>query len=193
MVFLTISERTEADKMAEKQSILNPEMKRKILAVMRILLLTAALVYLLIFISNNLFVDDQINVYFSTEDAQYLVAEQREIIEDDDLYFQIIAELNKGPESENLSATIPEEVELLEYDLDEDVLILNFNSALRENHWGGSTGELLTIYSIVNSYTALNEVQSVQILLEGQEVETLVGHLDLSRPLMYNQELVTDN
>ncbi|ADQ14319.1 GerMN domain-containing protein [Halanaerobium hydrogeniformans] len=179
--------------MAEKQSILNPEMKRKILAVMRILLLTAALVYLLIFISNNLFVDDQINVYFSTEDAQYLVAEQREIIEDDDLYFQIIAELNKGPESENLSATIPEEVELLEYDLDEDVLILNFNSALRENHWGGSTGELLTIYSIVNSYTALNEVQSVQILLEGQEVETLVGHLDLSRPLMYNQELVTDN
>ena len=179
--------------MAEKQGVFNPEMNRKILAVLRIFLLTAAVVYLLIFISNNLLVDDQITVYFSTADAQYLAAEQREIIEEDDIYFQIMAELNKGPESENLSATIPEAVELLDYDLEADNLILNFNLALRENHWGGSTGELLTIYSIVNSYTSLSEVQSVQILLEGQEVETLVGHLDLSRPLMYNQELVDDN
>ncbi|MCC3144028.1 GerMN domain-containing protein [Halanaerobium sp. Z-7514] len=179
--------------MAEKQSLFNPGMKRKLLAVLRILLLTAAVVYLLIFISNTLLVDDQITVYFSTEDAQYLAAEQRDIIEDHDIYFQIMEELNKGPESDQLSATIPDEVELLDYDLEADTLILNFNLALRENHWGGSTGEILTIYSIVNSYTALKEVESVQILLEGQEVETLVGHLDLSRPLMYNQELVTDN
>jgi hypothetical protein len=48
---------------------------------------------------------------------------------------------------------------------------------------------MLTVYSIVNSYTALSEVESVKILLEGEEVESLVGHLDLTQPLMYNQKL----
>lgn len=51
-------------------------------------------------------------------------------------------------------------------------------------HPGGSLPEALTVYAIVNALTVnLPDVTAVQILVEGQEVDTLVGHLDLRHPL----------
>ena len=51
-------------------------------------------------------------------------------------------------------------------------------------HPGGSATELLTVYAIVNAVTAnLLTVQRVQILIDGREVDTLAGHVDLRRPL----------
>ncbi len=175
--------------MDTKKSKLSADQKRKMLLILRILLLTAAVLYLLFLFYNNYLLEKKFEVYFSTTDAAYLKAESRSIDEDGDLYFQIFDELKAGPESDNLSKTIPEETKLIDYQLDNKKLTLNFNRALKTNHWGGSTGELLTVYSIVNSYTALSEVESVKILLEEEEVESLVGHLDLTQPLMYNQKL----
>jgi hypothetical protein len=44
---------------------------------------------------------------------------------------------------------------------------------------------MLTVYSIVNTAVAnLDGIERVQILVEGKEVETLAGHLDLSKPLL---------
>ena len=44
--------------------------------------------------------------------------------------------------------------------------------------------ELLTVYAIVNAVTAnLPGVQRVQILVDGREVDTIAGHIDVRRPL----------
>jgi len=48
---------------------------------------------------------------------------------------------------------------------------------------GGSLDEALAVYAIVNALTGLNDVTSVQILIDGKEVDTLAGHVDLRRPL----------
>jgi spore germination protein GerM len=54
-------------------------------------------------------------------------------------------------------------------------------------HPGGTLNELLTIYTIVNALTAnLPAVTGVQVLVDGKEVETLSGHIDLRRPLAKN-------
>jgi spore germination protein GerM len=54
-------------------------------------------------------------------------------------------------------------------------------------HTGGTQDELLTIYAIVNALTAnLPAVTSVQLLVDGKEVDTLAGHIDLRRPLEKN-------
>ena len=58
-------------------------------------------------------------------------------------------------------------------------------------HTGGSLDELLTIYTIVNALTSnLPAVTSVQVLVDGKEVDTLAGHVDLRRPLVKNLALV---
>ncbi len=59
------------------------------------------------------------------------------------------------------------------------------------SHPGGTTSELLTIYAIVDALTVnLPAVHAVQILVDGKEVDTLAGHVDLRRPLEKNLDWV---
>ena len=58
-------------------------------------------------------------------------------------------------------------------------------------HTGGTLNELLTVYAIVDALTTnLPAVQTVQILVDGKEVPTLAGHVDLRQPLAKNLALV---
>ncbi|MGE5243516.1 MAG: GerMN domain-containing protein [Betaproteobacteria bacterium] len=58
-------------------------------------------------------------------------------------------------------------------------------------HPGGSLNELLTVYTIVDALTAnLPAITSVQILVDGREVDTLAGHVDLRRPLAKNTDWI---
>jgi hypothetical protein len=51
-------------------------------------------------------------------------------------------------------------------------------------HTGGTLDEILTVYAIVDALTAnLPAIKSVQMLVDGKEVATLAGHVDLRRPL----------
>ena len=57
----------------------------------------------------------------------------------------------------------------------------------RAAHPGGTVNELLTVYTIVNAITVnLPAVNGVQLLVDGKEVDTLSGHVDLRRPLAKN-------
>ena len=61
-------------------------------------------------------------------------------------------------------------------------------------HPGGSLNEMLTIYTIVHALTFnLPAVTAVQLLVDGKEVDTLAGHVDLRRPLSKNVQLATEN
>jgi spore germination protein GerM len=57
----------------------------------------------------------------------------------------------------------------------------------RVAHPGGTVDELLTVYTIINALTVnLPAVTAVQVLVDGKEVDTLSGHVDLRRPLARN-------
>lgn len=59
-------------------------------------------------------------------------------------------------------------------------------------HTGGSMDEILTVYTIVNALTVnLPAITRVQILVDGKEVDTLAGHVDLRNPLAKNLAWVT--
>jgi hypothetical protein len=61
---------------------------------------------------------------------------------------------------------------------------VDFSRELVAAHPGGSMNELLTVHTIVEALTNnLPGIKAVQILVEGKELDTLAGHLDLRRPL----------
>ena len=61
-------------------------------------------------------------------------------------------------------------------------------------HPGGSLNEMLTIYTIVHALMFnLPAITAVQLLVDGTEVDTLAGHVDLRRPLSKNLQLTTEN
>ncbi|MCU0256117.1 MAG: GerMN domain-containing protein [Vicinamibacterales bacterium] len=54
-------------------------------------------------------------------------------------------------------------------------------------HSGGSLHELFSVYAIVNLLTSnLPAIARVQILVDGKEVDSLAGHIDLRHPLPRN-------
>jgi spore germination protein GerM len=113
--------------------------------------------------------------------AQGTVAQARAVVE---------AQLaTAAPDS--LASTIPEGTKLRGvYVSDRNEAFVDLDATVRTKHPGGSMNELFTVYTIVNAVTAnLPDVQQVQLLIDGQEVDTLAGHVDLRRPLRKNEQL----
>jgi spore germination protein GerM len=60
---------------------------------------------------------------------------------------------------------------------------IDLSGELVTGHPGGSTNELLTIRTLVNALTSnLPAITAVQLLVDGKELDTLAGHVDLRRP-----------
>lgn len=67
---------------------------------------------------------------------------------------------------------------------DRNEAYVDLGGGIVQNHPGGSLNEALTVYAIVNALTTnLPEIDAVQLLIEGREVDTLRGHIDLRAPL----------
>ena len=136
----------------------------------------------------------EIVLYFSDRDGEYLVGEKRKIEKKGEMKEEakeVVDELIKGPKGK-LIPTLPPRTKCLNFKLNEKgVAIVNFNRALSKDHPGGSSAEILTAYSIVNSLTQnFPQIKQVQILIEGKPVETIAGHLSLKQPIAFNPKLI---
>jgi spore germination protein GerM len=127
-------------------------------------------------------------VYFPSTTGDGLVGEAHEIFmtaAPGDRAKQILADLISGPMTETALRALPPGTQLRQvYVLEQGTAYVDLSADLKQGIGGGSTEELFTVYSIINS-VALNipEIRRVGILIEGQPVDTLNGHLDLRRPL----------
>ena len=62
---------------------------------------------------------------------------------------------------------------------------------IASGHPGGSLNEALTVYTIVGVLTTnLPAIASVHLLVDGHEVDTLAGHIDLRRPIRPSSEWI---
>ena len=136
----------------------------------------------------------EIVLYFSDSDGEYLIGEKRKIAKRGEVIEEakeMINELIKGPKGK-LIPTLPSRTKFLGLKVNEKgVAIINFSQALTKEHPGGSSAEILTAYSIVNSLTQnFPQIKQVQILIEGKPVETIAGHLSLKKPVASNPNLI---
>jgi len=139
-------------------------------------------------------------LYYVSEDGLSLPGVQREVPFGDGIGEQarriVEAELSDAP-APYLSA-LPAGTTLRALFIgDRGEAFVDLGGEIRSKHPGGSLDEIFTTYAIVNSLTVnLPAITRVQILIDGKEVETLAGHVDLRHPLQKNlkwTELQTDN
>jgi spore germination protein GerM len=135
-------------------------------------------------------------LYFASEDGRGLVAVQQEV----PLAEGTVAQARALVEAQlaatappPLVSTIPEGTTLRGLFVSErNQAFVDLDAAVRDKHPGGSMNELFTVYTIVNTITTnLRDVETVQLLINGREVDTLAGHVDLRRPLRKNETLIT--
>lgn len=140
-------------------------------------------------------VTEEITLYFGDDQAEYLIPEHRTVqveknASSEKLVQVIVNELIAGPKDESLRPTIPPETRLLSVEINNNTAKLNFKEEIRTKHWGGSAGETMTITSIVNTVTELNNIDKVQILIEGEIQDTLIGHWYIGEPIERNEEII---
>jgi germination protein M len=129
-----------------------------------------------------------VRLYFVAPDQPGLLPEERSVPFSDDLSRQlrmVVEELVRGSTT-GLLPTLPPSTKVLEvFVTARGIAYLDLSKEAVELEDRGSRSELLTVYSIVNSLTSnFPAVKRVQILVEDKPVETLAGHVDLSRPLL---------
>ena len=133
-------------------------------------------------------------LYYVSEDGMSLVGVQREVPYGDTVLEQarqiVDAQLTAAPPP--LVSAIPQGAALRAlYVTDRGDAFVDLSAETRTMHSGGALDELFTVYSIVNALTTnLPAVTRVQILVDGQEVDTLAGHVDLRHPLQKNLKWV---
>ena len=61
---------------------------------------------------------------------------------------------------------------------------VDFSREFADRHPSGSSAEIATIYAVVDSLAInLKSVRKVCLLVDGEERETLAGHIAISRPI----------
>lgn len=134
-----------------------------------------------------------LTIYFSDQEAQFLVPEVREVVRKGiSVEEAVVKELIVGPADNAHGRTLPQGTRLISISVANGVAYVNFSKELQTKHWGGSAGETMTVYSVVNSLAELPGITEVQFLIDGAKVETLAGHMELTNPIRPDWLLVPD-
>jgi len=133
-------------------------------------------------------------LYFVSGDGLSLVPAQREVAFAADVADQAraIIEAQIAPATAPLVSAIPPDTKLRQVFVTErgDAFV-DLSGDVAAKHPGGSLEEILTVYTIVDALTVnLPAIARVQILIDGKEVDTLAGHVDLRHPLAKSLEWV---
>lgn len=113
-----------------------------------------------------------ISLYFQNAENKELQKESRLIDSKDlllDPYAELVNMLIEGPESDFLQKTLPEGTKLLGAELMGECLQINLSKEFIDNAPQDEKDKTNCVYSIVNTVTELNEVNSVKILINGEE------------------------
>src|SRR5216683_3274078 len=100
---------------------------------------------------------------------------------------QVLNTLLAGPVDVELRTLPPDAVLLAFYLLPDGTAIADFSEALATSIPSGIESEQMAVDSIAKTLEAnVPKVRRLKILIHGQEVETLAGHLDLSQAFLVN-------
>jgi hypothetical protein len=128
-----------------------------------------------------------VSLFFASPDSAGLVREAREIGAcGGDLSLcvrDVLDELTSGPLGD-LAPTIPANSIFRSVQIQGDTALINLGKEFMEALPKGSSAELMAVYSMVNTIS-LNfpSIKRVKFQVEGLDVTTFSGHLDLRKPL----------
>jgi spore germination protein GerM len=136
----------------------------------------------------------KVTLFFVQEEDGLLAPEEHQIPAGNSVVEEAretIDELLKGP-STGLISPLPAETKLEQIFVTNDgTAYVDFSKDLVDQHPSGTEAELATVYAVVDSLTYnFKSIKKVFILVEGEERETLGGHIALDHPFLPNYSLI---
>jgi hypothetical protein len=137
----------------------------------------------------------KVQLYFSDSNERFLTPVARYIPKRKSIKGQaeeLAKAILEGPK-QGLIRTFPDNVKLQNVDIKKNgTALISFDKNLIEAHPGGSTSELMTIYSLTNTLILnIPKIKKVKLLVDGKEIETIKGHISTRDAFSLNRELIT--
>jgi spore germination protein GerM len=128
-----------------------------------------------------------VTLWFAAEDGDSLVAEVRELQEQEGLHARVaslVAALDEGPARRGV-AVLPAGTSVMHAYLDDrGLLVLDLSRSFQQGFHGGTRAEDLAIEALVRTLRDnVPEVQRVLFTCGGAPLATLGGHVPLDRPI----------
>ncbi|KAB3539685.1 GerMN domain-containing protein [Alkaliphilus pronyensis] len=118
-------------------------------------------------------------VMTGNEELEKTVKIEREVNVEDKPVEEVIMEELKKPDDEELYSAL-EDIEVISVEIDESIAYVNMSG---EKLFGGTLEESSILTQVVMTLTELDEVDSVQFLVDGSKRETLMGHYSIEEPI----------
>jgi len=77
----------------------------------------------------------------------------------------------------------PQGTRLLKAEREGDTLVLDFSQELVDGFAGGSDDEAALINALTRTASGFPEIKRIRLLVQGQPVESIGGHIDTTQPL----------
>lgn len=134
-------------------------------------------------------------LYFKGQgDNQNLVREERSVAVDpnEPIEKYIVEELIKGSAADNINL-IPSNTRLLNVNVDNETVFVDLSMEFVTGQGTDTVKQTLAVYSIVNSLTELEHIESVQILIDAKRYPGFAGDLDLLNQVLIRGSAYIDN
>jgi spore germination protein GerM len=129
-----------------------------------------------------------INVYYADENGEYLIGEAR-IISGTNKYIDAIAEMMKEPVDSSLVKLIPETTKINGVIFKDGVVKVDLSKNFVDDRFVSESMDVLLVYSIVDTLTEFQDVNSVEFFIDGVKLDVL-GMLDIKEPLFRRSDLI---
>lgn len=125
-----------------------------------------------------------IEVYFTDERMMALTKVEREIVfqADQDKYMEALKALQASGDSQLLP--LWGKVEFHQAELKDGTVTVDLS--MPDEARLGAGGEALALDALRNTLFQFDEVKAIELLVDGQQVDTLMGHVELEHPLTRN-------
>ena len=135
--------------------------------------------------------NESFTVYFPDKDWRYLIPETRDatLSNNDTEAAFVLRKLIEGPENNQLEKVCSEGTELLGISVIDGLCTVNLSAGFLDGMDGTAYRSFLTVYAIVNTLTGLDDIGSVQFLVEGEPVPQY-GPLPMESPISRYTECI---
>lgn len=125
---------------------------------------------------------EQIKLYFIDTEMMRLLPVKTELpaMGKEKMAKRVLEELIEGhDDNPKIRRLLPKEKKCLTVKVNGNIAYVNIKKSVIENHPDGRDLELLTVYSIVNSLTAIDGITNVRFTVEGKVSRDFMGYVDM--------------
>ncbi|MBU5482706.1 GerMN domain-containing protein [Clostridium sp. MSJ-11] len=136
--------------------------------------------------------EKEVVLYFSDENAEYLVGETRKI--NNPTPKAVVEQLIMGPKGSKIFGVFPENTKVIDIEVKDKIAKVNFTKNLSQElngNYSSITSSQLMLYSLANTLITYKDfgIEKVEIAIEGKKIN-LFGPIDISSPVELNKDIL---